>query len=149
MKIIIDTREKTKLKFCCDTELICLPVGDYGAQFQEGHMHNVIFERKSIGDLFGTLTFGYERFRRQIQKAATMQISMIIAIEGSKEKVLKGYSHSQRDPESILVQLETIRRKYGIEHIFFPSRISMANYIVDYYLVEYEKFKDDKFPAST
>lgn len=140
MHIIVDSREQRPLVFGCDWDRKCLPCGDYGASFKEGHMHSTMFERKSIGDLFGTMTFGYDRFRRLIQKAATLNIKIIIAVEGTKEKVLLGYKHSARDPKSIIVQLETIRNKYGIETIFFPSRIAMQHYIVDYYLVEYEKF---------
>lgn len=138
MLIVVDTREQKPLIFGCDCVRKKLHVGDYGAEMQ-GILHTTVFERKSIGDLFGTLTFGYDRFRREMLKATDLEIKLIIAIEGSKEKVLKGYSHSARDPESIIKQLETIKTKYGVNHMFFPSRISMANYIVDYYVIEYEK----------
>lgn len=144
MLILVDTREKAPLKFACGQERKCLPCGDYGATFYEGHLHETIWERKSIPDLYGTLTQGYDRFRRMIQKAADKKITIIIGIEGSKEKVLKGYSHSARDPESIIKQLETIKNKYGVAHEFFPSRISMANYIVDFYLTRYEEWQNDQ-----
>ncbi len=140
IKILVDSREQRPLKFGCDWERRCLPVADYGASFSEGHLHSTIFERKSISDLYGSLTQGYDRFRKMFQKAAVLNIKVIIGIEGSKEKVLNGYDHSARDPKSILVQLETIDKKYGVESIFFPSRISMANYIADYYNEEYEKW---------
>lgn len=143
MIIIQDSREKAPLKFACGKIVKCLPCGDYGASFYDGHRHETIWERKSIGDLFGTLTFGYDRFRREIQKAADLKIELIIAVEGSKEKVLKGYQHSQRDPKSILIQLETIEKKYGVKTAFFGNRIGMANYIVDYYLIRYEEWKNE------
>lgn len=141
MTILVDSREKRPLIFCCDYKKQCLPVADYGASFKEGHFHNVVWERKSIGDLFGTLTFGYDRFRRMICKSQEHNLEVIIAIEGTKEKVLKGYSHSARDPESIIKQLETIEKKYGVKSVFFTSRASMANYIVDFYLKHYEEWK--------
>lgn len=66
---------------------------------------------------------------------------MILAIEGTREKILKGYPHSARDPESIIKQLETIKNKYSVDHIFFPSRIAMAHHIVDFYQDKYEIYK--------
>lgn len=140
MKIIVDSREQRPLVFGCTTERKKLHCGDYGASFKDGHIHEVVFERKSIGDLFSTLTFGYDRFRREIFRAEKSKIRLIIAVEGTKEKVLKGYSHSKRDPESIIVQLETIKRKYGVETLFFGNRVSMANHIHDVFMVEYEKY---------
>ena len=73
-------------------------------------------------------------------RAEKAGFKIIIAVEGTKEKVLKGYSHSARDPESIIKQLETIKNKYGVETIFFGNRLSMANYIHDYFFVKYEIF---------
>ncbi len=140
IKVYVDSREQRPLTFGCDWERKGLPVADYGCSFGENHMHNVLFERKSCNDLYGSLTQGYDRFRRMFQKAAEKGFTVIIAIECSKEKVLKGVSHSAREPESIIKQLETINIKYGVSHIFFPSRISMQNYIVDYYNEEYQKF---------
>ena len=140
MTIIIDSREQKPLVFGCDWVRKKLHVGDYGAKFSENHIHSTIFERKGISDLFSTLSTGYFRFRKEIDRAEKSKTRLIIAIEGTEERVLKGCSHSARDPKSILVQLETINRKYGVSAIFFPSRIAMQNYIVDYYVIEYEKY---------
>lgn len=141
MRIVIDTREQRPLIFPCDSIRKKLHVGDYGAEFG-GVLHPLAFERKSIGDLFGTLTFGYDRFRREMLKAADLGVKLVIVVEASKERVLKGYHHSARDPESIIVQLETIRKKYNVETIFFPSRKAMANYILDWVTLEYERRSD-------
>lgn len=140
MIILIDSREQKPLKFGCDWKRKGLKVGDYGALFAPTYQYPVVFERKGIGDLFGSLTFGYDRFRRMFERAAKMDVKVIIAIEGTKEKVLKGYPHSQRDPESVITQLNTIEKKYGIRAIFFPSRIAMAHYISDYYREKYEEY---------
>ncbi len=142
MQIIVDSREQRPLVFGCDFIVKKLHVGDYGAAFKEGHLHEVVWERKSIADLFGTLTFGYDRFRKEITRAEKAKIRLIIAIEGTKEKVLLGYKHSSRDPVSIIKQLETIEKKYGVKAVFFASRISMQNYIADYYYEEYQRWLD-------
>jgi ERCC4-type nuclease len=139
MTIIIDSREQKPLVFGCDWIRKKLHVGDYGAKFSENHLHNVVWERKGIGDLFGTLTFGYDRFRREIARAEQAKFSLIIAVECTKERVLEGYKHSARDPQSIIKQLETIEKKYGVRTMFFTNRTQMAHYIHDFYLVEYEK----------
>lgn len=105
-------------------------------------MYPVIWERKGIGDLYSSLTFQYERFKRMFLRAEKIGIKVIIAIEGTREKILKGYPHSARDPESVIKQLETIKNKYGIPHYFFQSRNSISHHIVDYYLIKYEEYKE-------
>lgn len=140
LKLLQDSREQKFLKFKTETIRTCLVVGDYSASFNKNHIHNTIFERKNCGDLFSTLSAGYSRFKREIQRAKENNITLIIAIEGSKERILRGYSHSKRNGCSIVLQLETIRDRYGVDHIYFPSRISMANYIEKFYQVEYEKY---------
>ncbi len=140
MVLLVDSREQRKLVFGCDTKVKALKFGDYGAMFSETHQHPVVFERKSIADLYGTCTFQYDRFRKCFERAEKARFKFIIAVEGTKEKVLLGYKHSSRDPATLIKQLETIERKYGVVTMFFPSRIAMQNYIVDYYQNEYEKF---------
>lgn len=144
MRIIIDSREQKPLIFGCDTMIKKLHVGDYGAMFTADYLYPVAFERKSIGDLYSTLTFGYDRFRKEINRAEIAKTRLIIAIEGTKEKVLKGYSHSSRDPESIIKQLETIERKYGVQAMFFGNRVAMANHIHDIFFLEYERYLESK-----
>tara|TARA_R110000868_G_scaffold111883_1_gene301750 strand:+ start:2326 stop:2760 length:435 start_codon:yes stop_codon:yes gene_type:complete len=140
MIIIVDSREQRPLVFKCEIIKKGLKFGDYGALFSPDYNYPVIFERKNIADLFGTLTQGYDRFRREIDRAEKAKVKLVIAIEGTKEKVLEGYKHSKRDPASIIKQLETIERKYGVTHMFFASRIAMANHIQEFYEQEYRKF---------
>ena len=144
LKILQDSREQRPLKFKIEAIKTCLNVGDYAALFSDNYQYPVVFERKGIGDLFGTLSKGYERFKKCIERAKEQNIKIIIAIEGSKERILRGYANSQRNGCSIVLQLETIKERYGVDHMFFPSRITMANYIVDYYLVKYEEYINEK-----
>lgn len=143
MKILIDTREQKRLSFCCNSEVKCLKFGDYACMFSETYQYPVVFERKNKADLFGSLTKGYDRLRACFKRAEEAGFKMIIVIEGSKEKILKGYDFSARDPESIIKQLETIKIKYGVEHLFFHNRAFMSNYIVDFYNEKYEKWKQN------
>ena len=69
MVIICDTREQKCLEFSVPTKRGTLAVGDYRAEFSDGSVSQVVFERKGIGDLFSTLSGQYERFKREIEKA--------------------------------------------------------------------------------
>lgn len=140
MIILLDTREQRPLKFTCETKRKCLKFGDYGALFSETHQHPVVFERKSIADLYGSLTFGYDRLRKCFDRAEKAKFQLVIAIEGTKEKVLEGYKHSSREPKSIIKQLETIQIKYNVVHKFFKNRQEMSSLIYDFYSWHYKEY---------
>lgn len=133
MHIIVDTREQNPLKFNCDTIRKGLKFGDYGCLSASGHQIPVIFERKGLGDLFNSLTKGYDRLRKVFLRAEKSGFKLVIVIEGTKERVLEGYEHSHRDPASIIKQLETIERKYGVTHMFFKTRHQMSAHIQEYF----------------
>lgn len=134
MIIIIDTREQKPLEFTVPTIRECLPCGDYRAKFSDGSTSQVVFERKSINDLYGTLSAGYERFKKELGRASEAGIHVIIIVEGSLRRVLRGCNNSQRTPISIVYQLFTIRIRYGIETVFSQDRDEMSQYITHYFL---------------
>lgn len=146
MKILIDSREQKKLSFKCSNEISCLNFGDYSCELKDGYVIPIVFERKNLSDLFGSLSKGYNRFRKCFERSNEAGFKMVIAIEGTKERILKGYSHSQRNGCSIVLQLETIKERYGIDHIYFKSRIGMANYI-EHFFLEYEKEYQDRIKS--
>jgi ERCC4-type nuclease len=94
MKIIVDTREQLPLEFQHHyiTEVINtkLEVGDYGCQLENGYRIPICFERKSISDLFGTLSAGYKRFKKEILRAKEAKVVLVIIIEGTLLKSSKG-----------------------------------------------------------
>lgn len=134
MEVIIDSRERKPLQFNFPTIKECLPVGDYRAKFNNGNLSSVIFERKSIGDLYGTLSQGYDRFRREIGRSSELNLSIKIIVEGSLRRVLQGYNNSRRTPISIVHQIHTIRLRYGVETIFSNNREEMSEYITHMFL---------------
>ena len=142
MEIIIDTREQKPLEFTVPTIRECLPCGDYRAKFSDGSLSEVVFERKSINDLFSTLSSGYPRFKREIELSHELRISIIIIDEGSLRRILRGCSHSQRTPISIVYQLFTIRLRHNVETVFCQDRDEMSEYITHYFLAE-EREHDD------
>lgn len=140
MTIIVDTREQRALEFKCKTIRKGLKFGDYGAEIGDYRIP-VVFERKSKNDLYGSLTHGYDRLRRVFQRAEKAGFTLIIAIEGDKENILCGCNHSSREPSSIIKQLETIERKYGVAHMFFKTRHQMSAYIENFF-IEQSKHRD-------
>lgn len=143
MLILVDSREQAPLKFSCEIIRKGLKFGDYGCLVDD-YQIPVVFERKSLGDLFGSLTFGYDRFKKVFERAKVAEYKLIIVIEGTKERVLEGYSHSARDPASIIKQLETIERKYGITHLFFKTRHQMSVHIEKFFDAAAKEYLDAK-----
>lgn len=138
MIIIQDTREQSPLEFTHEfitgVEKMALPVGDYCVKYSFGYIPQIIFERKSIGDLFGTLGSGYVRFKKEIEKAKTLDIKLILIIEGSLSKVLKGYEASQISGFSIVKKLFTLFIRYNLMPVFCKDREEMSRYITEFYL---------------
>lgn len=137
MIIKIDNREQRPLVF--DSKLIesvqkcTLNVGDYGCCLSDGYEVPVYFERKSISDLYGTLSQGYDRFKKELLRAKEQNKKLILIIESSLTRVLQGVGFSQRTPESITYQIFTISLKYDLEIVFTTSREESSIYITNYY----------------
>ena len=138
MKMIVDTRETKPLRFTIGgnlTEVVSakLDVGDYCAEYMDNTRCPIIFERKSLGDLFGTSTSGYKRFKREIGRAKQAGIKLILAIEGNTSEVIEGYKFSKFDGHSMIKKLCTMWLKYDLVPMFFDSRVMMATFIQEFY----------------
>ena len=148
MTILIDTREQTPLEFThqfiTNVERIKLDVGDYGCRFADDHIPSIFFERKSIGDLFGTMTSGYKRFKREILRAQESKTTLIIIIEGTLSKVLRGYEHSTVEGITIVKKLLTLWVKYGIKPVFCKDRDEMSLYIAEFYCAVGRQYIENK-----
>jgi ERCC4-type nuclease len=138
MKILVDNREKVELEFVhpyiTAIEHTTLSVGDYGCCYIDNHIPPVFFERKSIPDLFGTLSKGYKRFKKEILRSKEQQVLLVIIIEGSLTKILKGYERSKRGGDEITKQLFTLMVRHHIPFICCSNREEMARYITEVYL---------------
>jgi ERCC4-type nuclease len=94
----------------------------------------VCFERKSIQDLFGTLSAGYKRFKKEIIRAKEAKILLVIIIEGSLSKIIKGVDECQRSGEDVCQQLFTLLVRYQLPFICCKDREEMSRWIVEFYL---------------
>lgn len=131
----IDTREQKPLDFS-ETELFTvvkegLPVGDYWCAWPDGKEMPICFERKSIPDLFGTLTGGIKRFKRELGRAVEFKLAVILIVEGTLSEVLAGIPHSTVKGESILKTVMTLWVKYDLIPVFCPNRSEMKRYILE------------------
>lgn len=79
--ILVDTREQSSLKLKdFPHEVRKLDFGDYGFS-APGKCGNIFVERKSISDFLSTLSSGYERFEREIQRAKMAGAYLIVLVE--------------------------------------------------------------------
>lgn len=138
MKILIDTREQKPLAFSHPTisevKRVKLEVGDYAVEFEDGHRPPIVFERKSKGDLWGTLTKGYERFKRELRRAKDENIAVMLIIEKSYTNMQKDYEYSKREASSVIKQIHTMHIRHGLTPVFCNTRDEMAKYITNFYI---------------
>ena len=154
MKLFVDTREQNALEFKAEgsiSEVIRtkLPYGDYfgGWEDKNGNFVDffpVAFERKSMGDLFGTLTSGMERFKREIARAKEDGFQLIIIVEGCFEEVRQGWKYSRAEGESILKTLFTLWVKHDVPHILCNDRTDMIRTITEMFSAVGRNFKPKK-----
>ena len=135
--LVTDSREQLPLEFHNGLfdkyEVGCLAFGDYGL-FLGGNQVPVVFERKGLGDLFGTMGKGYPRFKNEMERASHMHCHMILAIEGSEKDVWCGYEHSTISGDTMLKKLAMLRVRYDLEVLFFNNRREMARWIEEIFL---------------
>jgi ERCC4-type nuclease len=138
MIILQDSREQKPLVFnhpyITGVEVMKLDVGDYSCKYTDGYIPPIYFERKSLEDCVGSLSKGYKRFRKEILRAKESNVLLVILIESSITKVLKGIEHSQRSGDEILQQLFTITVKYKVPFFCFNNREEMSRFVTEAYL---------------
>ena len=137
MIILQDSREQSPLEFADDliTEVMIVPlkVADYGCEFKNGYVPPVYFERKSLTDLFSTLGTGYDRFKRELDRAKEESYKIILIVEGTIYDILMGTEYSDRKGLTVLRQIFTLWIKYDLMPVFCKDRLEMSMFITHYY----------------
>lgn len=110
-----------------------LTYGDYSTVFTDGTIPTVYFERKSLGDLWGTMTTGYKRFKAEVNRARIAGDDIILIIECSLTEVQQGFDRSKFSGDSMVQKLYTLMVRYNLRVVFCTSRAEMSRYIVEYY----------------
>lgn len=118
-------------------------MGDYGAIHERTGPDTTVFERKSVADLWTSFTGdNYLREKEKIKRAKDMALNYILAVEATPWEIRGGHEYfsegeiktSKKDGLTMLRQLCTVERKYGITIKFFNGRRDMAFYIVEFFL---------------
>jgi len=116
--IIQDTREQTPLVFTNLPVVVDgLTTGDYSVR---GLEDDFAVERKTLPDLFGSLTSGRERFMRELQRMQAFPFRRLLVI-GSESEISMGSSRAKGiNPKAILHSLAAIEAR-GVPVVFAPS----------------------------
>ena len=135
--MLIDTREQHPLVFPADPPLTgvveeTLPVGDYQPAFEDGTRPPIVFERKSVADLAGTLTKGYDRFKAEMLRAQEAGLTLMVIVEDSLTAVRHGAPYSQESGESLLQRCFTLMVRYRFQIVFCQDRREAARYILEF-----------------
>ena len=132
LSLIVDTREQMPLKFkegfFDEIRSEARPFADYWAEV-DGKEVPLMFERKGQGDLFQTMTHGYKRFKRMLEKAEAVDSKVVLLIEGSMRDIAAGYPYSDFNGTSMLRKLAMLHVRYDLEYHFFNDRREMARFI--------------------
>lgn len=151
MILYTDSREQDELRFSkvngVEYLTSCLSVGDYFASYViEGKVveSSSVVERKSIADLFGSYTSGYENERKKFIRAKELEKKFILAVEGTVSEIMQGYTYTKggvdyrhkKEGISMLRQLMSCCHKYEITTWFCSNRKEMALIVQEYFLAE-------------
>ncbi len=129
----IDQREKNPFRFtglCADaaknkrplivpTEFVHMPTGDYTVA---GFESRVCVERKSLADLFSTLSQHRERFEREHQRMAEMHRAMVVVEAPWYDVCHFPPEHSRLHPKTVFRTAVSWYARYGIPWIMAEDR---------------------------
>jgi len=87
-KILIDTREQLPLKFKNrGTQIMTLKFGDYAFNSRSASC-NCYIERKNLSDFIGTMSGGYERFIKEIERAREAEAHLVVLVEDTLQNAM-------------------------------------------------------------
>jgi len=125
-QIIVDSREQKPFQFkdkiVIDSKL---EYGDYSV-----HPNNKLaVERKSLVDLFGTLSGGRERFEKEIQRAKKMNGYIVVVVESTLNNMMyQKQKFSKASGDFIAHNMRQILRSYdNIQFVFCDGREDARN----------------------
>ena len=123
--IVTDSREQTPLQFSYPSIKAGLTSGDYSIQGLEDYF---TIERKSLSDLYGSLTSGRDRFSRELHRMKAYSFRRLLVI-GSEHEIEQGSSRAKGlNPKSIIHSLYAIEAR-GVPVVFSSSPEAAASLI--------------------
>jgi len=127
-KILIDTREQKPLKFERETVSQKLDYGDYAFSHPK-HSCDCHIERKSLSDFISTISGGYERFIKEIERAKDNDAYLVVLVEETLTNALsfQYLPHISKKiratPEFIFHRVRDLIQEYpNIQFLFVNGR---------------------------
>jgi len=124
IKIIVDRREKNPWKFEWFNHVMArkgtLKTGDYS--IVGGSASGVVVERKSLQDLFGSMSSGRGRFRRELNRMGKFKRAFLL-IEAPVSSFIPGSPWTGISGKLMIDTLYRWCLALGITPIFSPSRV--------------------------
>ena len=131
-KIFVDTREQKPLKFNFPIEVQTLKFGDYCFSDSSSSL-NTYIERKSITDFIGTMSGGFDRFKKEVERAQEAEAKLIVLVEESLSNSLSfNYlpyvsKKIKASPEFIFHNVRDLLQQYeNLHFLFVKGRVEAA-----------------------
>ena len=129
--IIVDSREQLPYEYT-NSVRERLPTGDYSAK---GYESEIVIERKTKNDIYGSLGKGRERFEQECERMLTYKYRAII-IESDLDTLLQPPLNTKMNPKVIINTLISWSIKYDI-HVYFCSNRRLGRAMVLRILEQY------------
>lgn len=132
ISVHVDTREQKPYKLNLPIDVTTLKYGDYTLSDAEvcGNLH---IERKSISDFIGTLSGGYERFKREIERANEADANLVVLVEDTLDHCLafKNLPYVSKKirvtPEFVFHNVRELIQEYPhVQFLFTKGKVEAA-----------------------
>ncbi len=143
----IDSREQTPfLPHVSIPWIVCtLPAGDYAAI---GYESEIAVERKSLADLFGSVTRDNARFQRELAKLAKYTFAAVV-IEASQRDVLRGLRYSHVPGGQVLSTCAALEAKHRVPFHFCGDRVGAALWTIELLEAAWKRAEGEKRQQAT
>lgn len=123
MLILVDSREQLPYWKGRECGRICLDVGDYTTANLLNKFH---IERKSPQDLYGTITKGCYRFKKEVMRAYDANVTLVVYVESSrKDFINKNFPRGDERKISTTAldkTITTFETKYFLQFVWCRNR---------------------------
>lgn len=132
LSVLVDTREQKPLNLNADVTISKLDFGDYTST---SHYTGVFVERKSLPDLCGTLSAGYERFQRELARAKDMSAYVVVCVEENLNHLaLVGKTANtaqiKASPDFLGVRIRALCQDFdNVQFLFLDGRVQMTEIV--------------------
>lgn len=138
--VLVDTREQKPWQFTpglFQAERATLQTGDYSVKGIESRMR---LERKSIGDLVGTVISDWIRFRKELYRLAFFDVAAIV-VEGTPKDIWDHRYESDAKPESVMGRVNGIYLDHGVPVLWWGERSNCVRMVENFFRLAIKKLR--------